>query len=147
MLLVCAAVLLHPVVGHGATYEIDPVHSSVSFTIRHLVGKVRGEFTKFEGQVEFDPKSSTKGSVGATIEVKSIDTRNDRRDEHLRSAEFFDAAKFPTMTFKSRRVTATKTKNQFRVLGDLTLHGTTRRVHPGFTELRCQSQFLFLLLR
>ncbi|MDH7571728.1 MAG: YceI family protein, partial [Armatimonadota bacterium] len=92
-----AAMLLFPAARvWAATYEIDAAHSSVGFRIRHLMSRVNGSFGSFSGTIEFDEKQPTKGRVTATIDAASIDTNNDRRDEHLRSADFFDVTKYPT---------------------------------------------------
>src|SRR5438094_4976920 len=83
------------------TWTIDPTHSDVSFTVRHLmVSKVRGQFTQFEGAIEVGEDALTS-AVGATIDLASIDTRDAGRDEHLRSADFFDVATWPTMSYRS----------------------------------------------
>lgn len=114
-----------PVGAGAATYEIDPAHSSVGFRIRHLVGKVNGSFTKFSGTITFDKKQPAKSKVNAVIEAASIDTQNQKRDDHLRSADFFDVAKYPTLTFASTHVSVLG-KGHYHVLGNLTIHGVTR---------------------
>src|SRR5450432_1649586 len=81
------------------TYKIDPVHSSISFKVRHFFSYVNGNFKEFEGTIHVDPDHPEKSSVTAKIEVASIDTRNEKRDGDLRSDHFFDAAKYPTITF------------------------------------------------
>jgi polyisoprenoid-binding protein YceI len=111
----------------AGTFTIDPSHSQVGFAVRHvMVSKVRGRFTAFTGTITVgdDPVDS---SVEADIEVASIDTHDTGRDDHLRSADFFDAAAHPTATFRSTRVTAAK-KGRFTVLGDLTIRGVTNPV-------------------
>lgn len=120
-------VFLHPRVGSAAKFEIDPVHSSIEFSIRHMVGNVKGNFTKFSGTINFDEKSPVGLKAEAAIEAGSLDTRNERRNEHLMGPEFFDVAKYPDIKFKSRKVTA-KSKNRLKVVGDLTLHGVTKPV-------------------
>jgi polyisoprenoid-binding protein YceI len=110
------------------TWTIDPVHSSVSFSVRHLVvAKVRGRFAKFEGAVVMDEAAPERSSVSVTIDTASIETGVVDRDNHLRSADFFDVEKFPQMSFQSRRV-ETEADGRFRVVGDLTIHGVTREV-------------------
>jgi len=108
------------------TYQVDPVHSSVNFVARHLVGsKVRGRFTRFEGTITVgdDPLAS---SVEATIDAASVDTHEPARDEDLRSANFLDVEHYPTITFRS---TGLRPSGDAYVLeGDLTIHGVTRRV-------------------
>jgi polyisoprenoid-binding protein YceI len=109
------------------TYKIDPVHSEISFKIRHLLAKVNGRFTKFSGMVKVDTKDIAKSSVEVTIEVASINTDVEARDNHLRSDAFFDVAKYPTITFKSTSVKEVA-KGKLEVTGDFTLHGVTKRL-------------------
>ncbi|MDX2227484.1 MAG: YceI family protein [Verrucomicrobiae bacterium] len=125
---VCAAMLLTlPTFGAVESYEIDPAHSSVGFKIRHLMSKVPGKFNDFSGKLVLDPEKPEASSVEATIQVKSIDTANADRDKHLRAEDFFDVAKFPVMTFKSKKVVRTGPESA-DVTGDLTLRGVTREV-------------------
>lgn len=109
------------------TYKIDPVHSSISFKIRHFFSYVHGSFTKFAGTINVDPDHPEKSSVTATIQAASIDTGNDKRDEDLRSPDFFEAAKFPEITFKSKSVKQTGADSG-DILGDLTMHGVTKEI-------------------
>jgi polyisoprenoid-binding protein YceI len=110
------------------TYEIDVSHSSASFKVRHLmVSNVRGEFGHLSGQVVIDDVDVTRSSVDVSIDVSTINTHDAKRDEHLRSPDFFDVAKFPTITFKSKRVQPGKGGDLF-VTGDLTIRGNTREV-------------------
>ena len=110
-----------------ARYQIDASHSSAQFTVRHMmVSNVRGEFTKLSGVVLYDPADLSSSSIEATIDAASINTRNAKRDDHLRSADFFDAAKFPTLTFVSKRIYTAG--GETRIKGDLTIHGVTREV-------------------
>jgi polyisoprenoid-binding protein YceI len=112
----------------AATWQIDPAHSNVSFSVRHMmVSNVRGEFTKVSGTVDGDEKTPTQAVINATIDATSINTREAKRDDHLKSADFLDVAKYPTLTFKSKRIEPSGT-GQFKVTGDLTLHGVTREV-------------------
>jgi polyisoprenoid-binding protein YceI len=109
------------------TYDIDPSHSSVEFSIRHLVvAKVRGRFTRFNGSLELDPEDVTRSRVTAEIDAASISTNEDKRDAHLRSADFFDVATFPAITFASSRVESVGAR--LHVTGDLTIRGVTREV-------------------
>ena len=110
-----------------ALYKIDPNHSVVGFSIRHLFSKVPGRFNEFEGTAMFDDKNLAASSVEATIKTASIFTNQEKRDNHLRSADFFAADSFPTITFKSTKVTAGE-NNKFQVEGDLTIRGRTKRV-------------------
>jgi polyisoprenoid-binding protein YceI len=110
------------------TWQIDPVHSTATFAVRHMmVTTVRGTFQKLAGTVQFDGKDVKTIVAQATINVASIDTREPKRDEHLRSADFFDAATFPTITFASKRVEP-KGAGRFALVGDLTIKGVTREV-------------------
>ena len=109
------------------TYEIDKDHSSVSFKIRHLVSNVNGSFNEFSGKIAVDDKKPENSSVEFTVMADSINTANKKRDEHLRSGDFFDADKFKEITFKSKKVKAIG-KNKYQVEGDLTLHGVTQPV-------------------
>jgi polyisoprenoid-binding protein YceI len=112
----------------GTSWEIDPAHSEITFSIRHMmISTVRGQFRRFRGHIHFDEATPTDALVDVEIETASIDTRDEQRDAHLRSAEFFDAERFPTITFLSRRVEAVS-HNRFRAIGDLTMHGVTREV-------------------
>jgi polyisoprenoid-binding protein YceI len=109
-------------------WQIDPAHSAAHFSVRHLmISNVRGEFTKLSGSAFIDPASPANGSVEVTIDTASVSTREPQRDEHLRSADFFDVAKYPTITFRSTRVEPHGVDN-FNVTGDLTIHGVTRQV-------------------
>jgi polyisoprenoid-binding protein YceI len=110
----------------AGTWTIDPVHSDVGFVIRHvMVSKVRGHFTKFEGRIvtAADPLEST---VTATIDLTSIDTSNQQRDDHIRSADFFEVEKYPTMTYHSSGIR--RDGDDYVLDGELTLKGTTRPV-------------------
>src|SRR3954467_12965531 len=110
----------------AGTWDIDPVHSDVGFVIRHvMVSKVRGHFTRFEGQIvtAADPLES---SVTATIDLTSIDTGNGQRDDHIRSADFFEVETYPTMTYRSSGVRVVD--GDYVVDGELTLKGVTRQV-------------------
>ncbi len=123
-----AAVLALP--GHAAnsTWQIDPNHSAAQFAVRHLtISTVRGAFTKVSGTVQLDDKDIAKSSVDVTIDAASVDTRVPDRDNDLRSDHFFDVAKYPTITFKSKKVEQAGA-GKLRITGDLTIHGTTKEV-------------------
>jgi len=109
------------------TYKIDSVHSSISFKVRHFFSYVNGSFKKFEGTINVDTDHPEKSSVTATIDAASIDTKNDNRDQDLRSDHFFDVAKYPTITFKSKSVKQTGADSG-DILGDLTMHGATKEI-------------------
>lgn len=111
-----------------STWNIDPAHTQTNFSVRHLViSTVRGEFKKTTGAVKFDDKDPTKSSVEANIDAASIHTREDKRDEHLRSPDFLDVQKYPSLTFKSTKIEKSG-GDKYKVTGDLTLHGTTKPV-------------------
>lgn len=109
------------------TYKIDPVHSSITFKVRHFFSYVKGNFRKFEGTITVDSAHPEKSSVTATIDAASVDTGNEKRDADLRSADFFEVAKFPTITFKSKSVKRTG-ENSGDIVGDLTMHGVTKEI-------------------
>jgi polyisoprenoid-binding protein YceI len=112
----------------GATWDIDTAHTTIAFAVRHMmVSNVRGQFAKFSGHVDADPANPTAAKIAASIEAASIDTANQKRDDHLRSPDFFDVAKFPTITFTSKKVEPAG-EAKWKVTGDLTLHGVTREV-------------------
>ena len=117
-----------PAFAFASTWTIDPDHSNIGFKVRHLmVSNVKGSFDKHTGTVEINDKDITKSKVEVSIDTNSINTNVQKRDDHLRSADFFDVAKFPTMTFVSKKV-AKAGKDKLKVTGDLTLHGITRQV-------------------
>ncbi len=121
------ATLQAPALARAATFDIDSSHSSAGFSVRHLaVSNVRGEFGKVTGTVDYDEKDVSKTKIDALIDVSSVNTREPKRDEHLKSPDFFDVAQYPTMTFKSKKVE--KGSKGLKVSGDLTLHGVTRAV-------------------
>jgi polyisoprenoid-binding protein YceI len=109
-------------------WNIDSAHSAAQFQVKHLmISTVRGEFGKMSGTVSYDGKSFSTIKAEAVIDVSSINTREKKRDEHLKSADFFDAAVHPTITFKSKRVEAIS-GNAFKLVGDLTMRGVAREV-------------------
>ena len=109
------------------TYQIDPVHSDVRFSVSHMVGKVSGRFGKFEGTVEYAKGDPKTWKVDALIETASIDTNNEDRDKHLRAADFLETDKYPTISFKSTKVAGLKGEKA-KLHGDLTLHGVSKPV-------------------
>ncbi|MBX3264022.1 MAG: YceI family protein [Labilithrix sp.] len=112
----------------GTKWTIDPAHTSVTFGVRHMmVSTVRGEFQKITGSVTWDPKKPEATTIEATIDVASINTREAQRDTHLKSADFLDAEKYPTIEFRSRGI-GKKKDGALEIVGDLTIHGTTRSV-------------------
>ena len=111
----------------AADWKIDPSHSEADFAIKHMaISTVHGSFRGVSGTIRFDPQDVGKSGVEATIDVNTVSTGVDGRDKHLKSPDFFDTAKFPTMTFKSTGVV--KSGDHYDVNGDLTLHGVTKRV-------------------
>ena len=111
----------------SSNWSIDPAHSTAQFTVRHLgISNVTGNFTKVAGSVVLDEKNIAQSQVSATIDVNSVDTRVEMRDKDLKSPNFFDVEKYPTMEFKSKKIVASGGKLQ--VIGDLTIHGTTHEV-------------------
>src|SRR6266496_2175143 len=111
-----------------SVWEIDPVHCSVHFSVRHvMVSNVRGEFTKLSGTVVLDPQDITRSTVRATIEAASVNTREPQRDDHLRSPDFLDAATFPVIEFRGTRIVH-RGEGALDLTGDLTIHGVTRQV-------------------
>jgi polyisoprenoid-binding protein YceI len=110
-----------------STWNIDPAHSTAQFTVRHLaISNVSGNFTKVTGSVVLNEKDITQSQVSASIDVSSVDTRVEARNKDLKSPNFFDVEKYPTIEFKSKRIVNDGGKLQ--VIGDLTIHGTTREV-------------------
>lgn len=111
-----------------STWTIDPVHSTAEFRVRHMmISNVRGRFTGIAGNLIFHPADLAQSSVEASIDVATIDTRDPQRDTHLKSADFFDAEKFPALTFHSSQVTR-RSDGKITVAGPLTMHGVTRAV-------------------
>ena len=128
ILLMALALLSLSVAAQAATYAIDKTHSAVTFKVKHMmVSNVRGAFTEFEGSFSFDPDAPEKSSVQVEIQVASVNTADEKRDEHLRSPEFFDAATYPVMSFKSTKLVSDG-GNEYTLHGELTLHGVTRSV-------------------
>jgi len=118
---------LSPAVLAAETYRFDPSGSTIGFSVHQFLGTTQGKFTKFNGKIDVDREHPENSSVTAQIDVRSIDTRIKKRDDHLRGAEFFNVEKFPQMTFKSRGVKQTGPQSG-DILGDLTMHGVTRPV-------------------
>ena len=123
-----------PLVPGPATYQLDAAHSHVGFSVRHMmITNVRGEFQKVEGKVAYDPARPEATTMSVSIDVASINTREEKRDAHLRSADFFDADRYPAITFTS---TAVRRRGEgLEVTGDLTFAGVTRQVSLAVDEL------------
>ena len=109
------------------TYGIDSVHSNVGFKVRHLVSKTSGEFTDFDGMIVADFGNLDASSVEFTVQTASVDTKNEKRDGHLRSADFFDAEKYPEIVFKSSKITKID-DDSFAVTGALAMHGVNKEI-------------------
>ena len=131
---VLAALVLTVAPAAAQTWQIDSAHSRAQFTVRHLmISDIRGDFGAVSGTVDFDGKDITKAKVNATIDVKSITTRVEKRDEHLKSDDFLDVANHPTMTFVSTAITP-KSKGVYNLAGNLTIRGTTKPVVFELTQ-------------
>ena len=110
------------------TWQIDPNHTAAQFSVRHMgISTVRGAFTKVSGSAQYDPSNVSRTSIDATIDASSVDTRVSMRDDDLRSPNYFDVAKYPTITFKSKSVQAVG-EGKLKIVGDLTIHGVTKEV-------------------
>ena len=139
VLAVLAAIAL-PALAELETFTLDKGHTLVGFRIRHFVSKVEGRFNKFEGTIQLDRQNPSASKVDVTIQADSIDTSNENRDKDLKSENFFDVAKFPTITFKSTKVVA-KGNDSFDVTGDFTMHGVTKSItvpvkNTGFMKVK-----------
>lgn len=122
------------VTSERTVWTIDPAHTLVEFTVRHMmIARVKGRFAALKGTVELDESNATQSAVEVTIDASSIDTRQDDRDAHLRSADFLDVEDHPTIEFRSTRFEEAG-GNQYRVVGDLTIRGVTREVVIDATE-------------
>ncbi|HMG05362.1 MAG TPA: YceI family protein [Chthoniobacterales bacterium] len=117
----------------GDSYKVDPVHSSVLFSVKHFgVTDFYGDFKEISGTVILDTADPSKSSVELTVPVESLDSRNEKRDQHLKSPDFFNAKQFPTITFKSNKVEGTG--ETYKITGDLTIHGVTKPVTAEFKK-------------
>lgn len=126
---VLALVATFPAFAQGTgTWQIDPAHTNAQFVVRHLgISNVQGDFTKVSGTISIDDADITKSNVTATIDINSVDTRVVNRDNDLKSPNFFDAVKFPTMTFQSKKFVH-GADGKVQMTGDLTLHGVTKEI-------------------
>ena len=123
-----------PAVASASTWTIDTAHSNVGFKVRHMmVSNTRGQFDKFEGTIELDDKNLTKSKVSVSIDAASVNTDNQKRDDHLRGPDFFDVEKFPKLTFESTKIK--KAGSGYKVTGKLTIHGVTKTVTLNVDEL------------
>jgi polyisoprenoid-binding protein YceI len=127
-LIALAVTITMPLAASADTWKIDPVHSTVGFSVRHMtISSVMGQFDKFAGTITAKDDDPASAAIEATIDTASIDTRSIDRDADLKSANFLDVAKYPVMTFKSKKIEAAG-PGKYTVIGDLTLHGVTREV-------------------
>jgi polyisoprenoid-binding protein YceI len=127
-LIALALMIAAPLAASADTWQIDPVHTTVEFTVRHMmISNVRGLFTKVAGTITAKDSDPASVKVEATIDTSSIDTRSADRDADLKSANFLDVAKYPTMTFKSKKIEPAG-PGKWKMVGDLTLHGVTKEV-------------------
>jgi polyisoprenoid-binding protein YceI len=128
-LVLATALLAAPALAHATEWTVDPAHSVASFTVKHMmVSTVRGEFGKMTGTATWSKPDYSDAHVDVTIDATTIDTREPKRDAHLKSPDFFDVAKFPALTFKSKRVEKAKEKGHLTLVGELTIHGVTKEV-------------------
>ena len=108
-------------------WTLDPTHSEIAFSVKHMmISKVKGGFNKFDAKIVADPTDLTTAEIEFTIDIASIDTRNEDRDNHLRSADFFEVEKYPSLTFKATSIEKTD-DDEYAVTGDVNLHGVTRQ--------------------
>ncbi len=127
-LIVLVVVIAAPLAASADTWQIDPVHTTVGFSVRHMtISTVRGQFNKVAGTITANDNDPATAVIEATIDTASIDTHSPDRDSDLKSANFLDVAKYPTMTFKSKKIEAAG-PGKYNVVGDLTLHGVTKEV-------------------
>lgn len=125
-----------------STWKIDPVHSNAQFKVKHMmISHVKGEFTSINGTLELDESDISRSRVEASIDATTINTREAQRDAHLKSADFLDVEKFPTLKFKSTRI-AKKGDDEYAVSGDLSIHGVTRNVTLQVEELSARRRTL-----
>ncbi len=123
-----AIVVALPVLAHADTWQIDSSHTNVEFTVRNMmISNVKGQFQKTTGTITANGNDAASAKIDVSIDASSVDTRVERRDAHLKSPDFLDVAKYPTITFKSTKVEA-EGPNKWKVTGDLTLHGVTKQV-------------------
>lgn len=128
ILIALVLVIAAPIAASADTWKIDPGHSTVGFTVRHMtISSVGGQFDKFAGTITAKGNDPASISIDVTIDTASIDTRSSDRDADLKSANFLDVAKYPTMTFKSKKIEAADA-GKWNIVGDLTLHGVTKEV-------------------
>lgn len=127
-LLAALLALVLPAAAQTSTWQVDPAHSAAQFSVRHMmISNVKGEFSHVSGTALLDESDLSRSSVEISVDTTTVDTREPRRDAHLRSADFFDAANFPAMIFRSKQITRLG-EGRYQLTGDLTIRGTTREV-------------------
>ncbi len=127
--LAAVTMLAAPLAVLAAEYKVDKAHTAVAFKVRHIFTNVPGHFSEFDGKIEFDPAALASASVEGTIQAASINTNNEKRDNHLRSADFFDVENHPTISFKSTKVTdVDEAKKTAKLHGNLTMHGVEKPI-------------------
>ena len=132
-LILVAALSSLGLTAHADTFKVDPVHSSLVFSAKHNgVTDFYGQFKEINGTVTFDAANPSKNSVEISVPVESIDTHNDKRDQHLKSPDFFNAQQFPMITFKSTKIEGSG--DNYKVTGDLTIHGVTKSITIDFKK-------------
>jgi polyisoprenoid-binding protein YceI len=128
LIVITALAMAASAVAQAGSWQIDPNHSAAQFSVRHLgVSTVRGAFTKVSGTAKYDPSDASKDSLEANIEATSVDTRVNMRDNDLRSPNFLDVQKYPTITFVSKQAKSAGA-GKLQIMGDLTIHGVTKEV-------------------
>ena len=123
-----ALVLEFAAAAHAANWKVDRSHTTVGFSVSHIFTSVQGRFDRFDGTIVFDPAKPESAAVRATVEAASINTNNAKRDKHLRSGDFFDVGKHPTLSFESTGGVTGVKENRGKLAGNLTIHGVTRPV-------------------
>jgi len=118
----------------GNQWKIDPDHSEVRFQVKHILTTVSGTFNEFKGKIDFDPQMPSKGKINFTVNVKSVNTNNGKRDNHLKSKDFFSADKFPEMTFTSTKISH-KMDNQYELEGKMSIKDVTKNITVAFEFL------------
>jgi polyisoprenoid-binding protein YceI len=125
---IIAVALVFAVAAHAEDWKIDGSHTNVGFSVSHIFTSVQGRFDRFDGTIVFDPKAPESAVVRATVEAASINTNNAKRDKHLRSDDFFDVEKYPTLSFESTGGITEMKDNRGKLAGNLTIHGVTKPV-------------------
>jgi len=141
------AALAFPVFAATSTWQIDPAHTAAGFAVKHLmISTVRGQFKGVNGTVVWDDQDVSKSTIDVTIDARTIDTSEPKRDEDLRSDKFFDTAKYPAITFKSKKI-ENVSAGKLKVTGDLTIRGTTRSVVLTADPIGTESKDMYGLIR